>query len=215
MAKPGDLGSTNRIAGGAPAGMSILPGELGCLTNKTRIKTMTRSGKTMTTPSGTETVELPRRRRGRRKNASCEARPFRFGDPRFSLSRVGSRNGWADEAILDALRIRSMVLTNPPQWQGRKTMSRCEEGDEAALTAVFGLVSGGSGVVGRDARRDYYNQGQGILKPGPEPTMRAKSLRRPKHDETRGGAWRPQSRERRKESGKGRIEGIDRRRGAE
>lgn len=48
------------MAGGAPGGSSILAGELGCLTNSARIRMTTMQGKTTTTPSGTEMVELPR-----------------------------------------------------------------------------------------------------------------------------------------------------------
>lgn len=54
-----DRTETDRIAGGAPAGISILPGDAGCLTNMTRIRMTTMHGKRTTTPSGTEMVELP------------------------------------------------------------------------------------------------------------------------------------------------------------
>lgn len=67
---------TYRMAGGAPAGISILPGELGCRTNKIKMRTTMKTGKTMTTPTGTETVEFPRNRNGLRKKARREANPL-------------------------------------------------------------------------------------------------------------------------------------------
>jgi hypothetical protein len=71
------------MAGGAPAGINILPGELGCLTKSTKIRMTTMQGKRMTTPSGTETLELPFKRIGRRKKSSRDhnlpVRPF-FSD---------------------------------------------------------------------------------------------------------------------------------------
>lgn len=75
------------MAGGEPAGINILPGELGCLTNSTRMSTTTSTGNTSTTPSGMDTAELPRSRNGLWKNANLDARPLFFD--RFS-SEVGS-----------------------------------------------------------------------------------------------------------------------------
>lgn len=63
---------TYLIAGGAPAGISILPGEEGCLTNNTRMRTTTMHGKRITTPSGTEMLEFPLNLNGLRKNARRE-----------------------------------------------------------------------------------------------------------------------------------------------
>lgn len=48
--------------GGAPAGISILPGFDECCTTRKIMVTMTRQGKRRTTPSGTEMLELPRSR---------------------------------------------------------------------------------------------------------------------------------------------------------
>lgn len=103
---------THRMAGGAPAGNNILLGELGCLTKRTKMRMTTRRGNMMTTPSGTETVELPRRRKGRRKNASLDAKPFRLDEPRFS-SWAGScsGSGVVAGAVLEARLRRSMVKT--------------------------------------------------------------------------------------------------------
>jgi hypothetical protein len=61
------VGKTHLIAGGAPAGISILPDELGCRTNSVRMRMTTMQGKRMTTPRGTEMAELPRSRSGRRR----------------------------------------------------------------------------------------------------------------------------------------------------
>lgn len=69
------------MAGGAPAGISILPGEFGCLTKSMRIRITTMSGKMMTTPMGIEMVEFPLRRKGRRKKARRDhSRPERVLD---------------------------------------------------------------------------------------------------------------------------------------
>ncbi|KAK1241921.1 hypothetical protein MKX07_007744 [Trichoderma sp. CBMAI-0711] len=73
--------------GGEPAGINILPGELGCLTNSTRMSTTTSNGKMRTTPNGMDTAELPRRRSGLWKKAKLDASPLFF--VRFS-SAVGS-----------------------------------------------------------------------------------------------------------------------------
>lgn len=96
------------MAGGAPAGINILPGELGCLTNKTKMRMTTMQGNSMTTPRGMEMVEFPLRRSGRRKkarrdhNLPCVVLCFCS----FS-SAVGSRG--PEGMILEARRIRSMV----------------------------------------------------------------------------------------------------------
>jgi hypothetical protein len=79
------------MAGGAPAGINILPGEEGCLTKSTSMRMMTMQGKRMTTPSGTEMLEFPLNLNGLRKNASREANVCGRGltSRRFS-SAVGS-----------------------------------------------------------------------------------------------------------------------------
>lgn len=69
----------------------MLPGELGCLTNSTKINMTTNIGKIMITPNGTETVELPRSRSGLLKKARREAKVcLLFPLPVFSLSSDGS-----------------------------------------------------------------------------------------------------------------------------
>lgn len=78
------------IDGGAPAGINILPGEAGCLTNSTRMRMTTMHGKMMTTPRGTETLEFPLNLKGRRKRARREPiAPERALRPPFS-SDTGS-----------------------------------------------------------------------------------------------------------------------------
>lgn len=79
---------TYRMAGGAPAGINILPGELGCRTNSTKIRTTTSRGNIKTTPNGTDIVEFPRKRNGRRKKASPDETVFRF-DPFLFSSCAG------------------------------------------------------------------------------------------------------------------------------
>ena len=65
---------TYRIDGGAPAGINSLAGPEGCRTSRTRMRMMTRHGKSRTTPSGMDTLELPRRRIRRRKKANLGVR---------------------------------------------------------------------------------------------------------------------------------------------
>lgn len=99
------------MAGGEPAGINILPGELGCLTNRTKMSTTTSTGKTRTTPNGMETAELPRRRNGLWKNAKLDANPLFLG--RFS-SDVGSSDDRA-APVFDRRKI-SMAISNQPAY---------------------------------------------------------------------------------------------------
>ena len=70
--------------------------------------TTTSTGKMMTTPSGTETLEFPRNRKGLRKKARRDASPL-FFEPFFS-STVGSCSGGGVAGTsLVALRNRSMA----------------------------------------------------------------------------------------------------------
>lgn len=64
---------TYLIAGGAPAGINIRPGDAGCLTNRTSIRMTTMQGKSTTTPNGTDMLEFPLSLRGLRKKARREA----------------------------------------------------------------------------------------------------------------------------------------------
>lgn len=112
------------MAGGEPAGINILPGELGCLTNSIRMSTTTSTGKTSTTPSGMETAELPRSRSGLWKNANLEAMPLFFD--RFS-SEVGSP--W--EGPADPFRRKmSMATSKQPAYGCRDSNSNNQKESE-------------------------------------------------------------------------------------
>ena len=60
-------------------------GASGCETKMTKMRTTTNIGNINTTPSGTETVEFPRRRSGRWKKANLEETVLCF-DPCLSSS---------------------------------------------------------------------------------------------------------------------------------
>lgn len=70
-----------------------------------------------TTPSGTETVELPRKRNGLLKNARRAAMLLFLDDSLFPSSEVGSWRDFADGAILEARLKRSMACCRPASWQ--------------------------------------------------------------------------------------------------
>ncbi len=53
---------TYLINGGAPAGISIFPGEAGCRTMRTSIEIITRRGNKSTAPNGIDIDELPFKR---------------------------------------------------------------------------------------------------------------------------------------------------------
>ena len=96
------------MAGGAPAGINILPAELGCLTKRTRMRMTTMRGKRMTTPRGIEMAELPLRRRGLRKKAKRDHNlPGCCFDLWSFSSAVGSGGG--PERAFPARRIRSIA----------------------------------------------------------------------------------------------------------
>lgn len=74
------------MAGGAPAGIRILPGEEGCRRTSRRMRTMTRHGNSNTKPKGIEIDEFPLSLIRRLKNANFGiTRPFSF--------EVSSRGG--------------------------------------------------------------------------------------------------------------------------
>jgi hypothetical protein len=62
-----------------------------------------------TTPKGTETVELPRKRNGLLKNAKRAAMPLFLVESLFPSSEVGSWRGFDMGAILEARLKRSMA----------------------------------------------------------------------------------------------------------
>ena len=82
-----------RIAGGAPAGISIRPVVFGCRTKRTSIKTITIHGKRSTTLSGIEMEELPfnliRRRKKDNRGVirSFSTRVGRFGEEGIRFTR--------------------------------------------------------------------------------------------------------------------------------
>lgn len=97
---------THLIAGGAPAGINILPGESGCLTKMIKMRMTTMRGKSITTPRGIEMAEFPLRRSGLRKNSRRDFHDFVLGLSSFS-SAVGSRGGRCN--AFPARRIRSIA----------------------------------------------------------------------------------------------------------
>lgn len=97
---------TYRIAGGAPAGISILPGELGCLTNRTSMRITTMHGNRTTTPRGTDILELPFNLRGLRKKARREVIPLDFA---FVFSSLVGRCEEVAGTRLYVRRKRSMM----------------------------------------------------------------------------------------------------------
>lgn len=97
------------MAGGAPAGINILPGELGCLTKRIRMRMTTMRGNSMTMPRGMEMVEFPRRRNGLRKKAKRDQRRPGRAFALSSFSSAVGRGGGPDKA-LPARRIKSMAV---------------------------------------------------------------------------------------------------------
>ena len=63
-----------RMAGGAPAGMKIVPGEEGCTTMSINIRIITIHGNRSTKPKGIDIFELPFSRIRRLKKADLEGR---------------------------------------------------------------------------------------------------------------------------------------------
>lgn len=79
--------------GGVPAGIKIPPGDEGCRTKRSRIRTITRHGNSNTKPKGIEIEELPFKRILRLKKANRGRRlPFsREASSRGRLGDDGSR----------------------------------------------------------------------------------------------------------------------------
>ncbi len=90
---------TYRIDGGAPAGISIRPGDDGCRTTKTSIKMITMHGKRRTAPRGMEMEELPFNRIRRLRSAS-------LGDIRYFCRDRSSREGKVGE---EGIRFRRFL----------------------------------------------------------------------------------------------------------
>ena len=62
------------IAGGAPAGMKMVPGDDGCIRTSIKIRIITMHGNKITKPNGMDILELPFNRMRLLKNAKREAR---------------------------------------------------------------------------------------------------------------------------------------------
>ena len=90
------------MAGGAPAGIIILPGDEVCRTTRTSINITTIHGNNSTVPSGTENFELPLSRMRRLKKDNLGA-PLSLSLPR---SRSEGRFG------VEGIRL-TRFLTNP------------------------------------------------------------------------------------------------------
>ena len=81
------------MEGGVPAGIKIPPGDEGCRTNRSKIRTITRHGNSNTKPNGIEMEELPFNRILLLKKANLACRlPFsREASSRGRLGDDGSR----------------------------------------------------------------------------------------------------------------------------
>lgn len=79
-----------------------------------------KTGKTSTTPNGTETVELPRNRSGLLSKAKREATALFLDDSLLSSSDMGSSKDFVEGAILDARLRRSMFVMYACLEAGRR-----------------------------------------------------------------------------------------------
>lgn len=77
------------INGGAPAGISIVPDEDGCLTMRTSIKIITRSGNKSTAPNGMDIDEFPFKRMRLLKNPNLGSKRSCCRDISSSEGRLG------------------------------------------------------------------------------------------------------------------------------
>lgn len=121
------------MEGGAPAGISIRPGEPGWRTNRIKMRMTTSRGKRMTMPKGTETVELPRNRSGRRKRAKREVMAVRLGDLGLS-STEGSCKDRVEKTALEVRRKMSMMA-----WAEAEGAPRARDGVDAGRPVRGGL----------------------------------------------------------------------------
>ena len=99
---------TYLIAGGAPAGMNICPGDDGCRTTIISINITTISGNSSTSPRGTETFELPFKRIRLLKNPKCD-KPLSFFGAHSSIEASDGRLG-DDGILLASVCIKVMVM---------------------------------------------------------------------------------------------------------
>ena len=109
--------------GGAPAGMRSLAGPEGCRTSRTRMRMMTRHGKSRTTPSGMEILELPRSRIRRRKKANRGVRYSRCWE------RLLTAGSFSREVKLRGEGSRFASFCTNPIVQRRGTRQRAASHD--------------------------------------------------------------------------------------
>jgi len=114
-------GDTNRIEGGVPAGIRMPPGDEGCRTKRSRMKTITRQGNSKTNPRGIEMDELPFNRMRRRKKANRgEAWPFsRETSSKGRLGALGSRLVMRWMKLMGAMGTR----VEDPTWPSQRDPS--------------------------------------------------------------------------------------------
>lgn len=108
-----DLGETGvlayRMEGGVPAGTSMRPGELGCLTTKMRIKSTTKLGKRSRKPSGIDMEEFPFSLIRLRKNDSLgSVLGFSF------FQSAGSGTDESEGRRLTRRCTNPMIINRPP-----------------------------------------------------------------------------------------------------
>lgn len=87
--------------------MSILPGELGCLTKSDNMRMTTMTGKRITTPRGTDMLEFPFNRSGLLKKANRD--DILLGRGVAPFSSIDGSCGARDGANRDTRRKRSIV----------------------------------------------------------------------------------------------------------
>ena len=140
-----------------PAGIKIPPGDEGCRTNKSRMKTITRHGNSNTNPRGIEIDELPFNRMRRRKNANREGlRPFSRGPSSMGrLGALGSRfvmrwmklMGAIGEVYVDD---PAVVKSTDPEHQGQELWPRSQRREQGT---GGGEWSAGTGSSSRRVQR--------------------------------------------------------------
>ena len=100
---------TNLIDGGVPAGIKIPPGEEGCRTKRSKIRTITRHGNSKTNPKGIEIDELPFKRILLLKNANLEMlRPF--SRETSSTGRLGEEGSHFEIRCVNPMGARLLTL---------------------------------------------------------------------------------------------------------
>lgn len=115
--------STNLIDGGDPAGTST-PEEDGCLAKIVTIKTIITQGNINTTPSGIETLELPRNRiRLRRKAKGDNLAPFSRDTSSMDASAGAEGRRLTMRRTIFMVAIKPQGLVKETISQGRVEMN--------------------------------------------------------------------------------------------